>query len=549
MPFSFIEIEERKSRIIGFVFVFILLFYFLTAYLLLFVLINTLLSSPDKTGFVVPSLDQALIAFGIALFVALFHWMSSTSNLIEKISLSVGAVPAEPKDVYHQYFKNIVDEVSVAIGGRPIEARVIPTISMNAFALEDFNKRAVVGITEGLLSRLNRAQIEAVVGHEAGHIISGDCLATTVTCSLSEIYETSLERLSLLLRRSRGRGVVIIVLIYIVMGIMNFFSSLIRYFISRQREYRADAIAVRLTRDPLSMAEALAMISKGWRGAGSLGDKMQSIFIINPTASTLDETKGPLADVFSTHPPISERIRILLNMAHMDEKTLEEHLKNFHRVSPVAKAEFKQTDSGLSKKWSVFRDQKWEGPFLLEDLAKLTGLKPDAWVSREGEQAVMHAYEDKEVMSLFRKDEAQDSKGLCPHCRTDLSEISYEGVPILKCQHCEGVFVENNRISRIMIRRDKQFSESTIRLAQVLIKEQKNLKAGLKKVDMKNAWVLPCPACGSKFKMRRQFFVYSYPVEIDRCSRCGGIWFDKQELEVLQYIYENKEEFFDGENF
>jgi Zn-finger nucleic acid-binding protein len=49
--------------------------------------------------------------------------------------------------------------------------------------------------------------------------------------------------------------------------------------------------------------------------------------------------------------------------------------------------------------------------------------------------------------------------------------------------------------------------------------------------------------------MRRQFFVYSYPVEIDRCIYCEGVWLDAQELEVLQYLYEHKEEFFDGEHF
>ena len=60
-----------------------------------------------------------------------------------------------------------MDEVSIAIGGRPIEAMVIRSASMNAFALEDFSGRAIIGITEGLLSRLNRAPIEAVVAHEA----------------------------------------------------------------------------------------------------------------------------------------------------------------------------------------------------------------------------------------------------------------------------------------------------------------------------------------------------------------------------------------------
>ncbi len=546
MPFSFIDIEEQKSQVIWFVFLFIIFFYFLTAWILLFVVENIPSTTLDVVrGIIFPPLSHTLIAFFVAFFAALIHWSFSTNNLIEKISEAIGAVNIDARDNYHQYLKNIVDEVSVAIGGRPIQAKVIPDVSMNAFALEDLNKNAVIGVTEGLLSRLNRSQIEAVVAHEAGHIISGDCLSTTVTCSLSEVYEEALSGIkrgfSGARSSYRSRGSPAIILIYVVLLFMKLMSNLLRYFISRQREYRADAVSVRLSRNPLALAEALKMISNNWRGQGVAGEKLESIFIMSPRESALDEREGIFADLFSTHPPIKNRINILLDMAHMDDKTLEENLKNFKRVSPVAKAEFKtEAQTKTEKKWFVFKDSQWTGPFLLDELNKIEGLRPDQWIKLDGEDSpVMPAYEDKDVKRIFSKSEeglGVEQKPLCPHCKTLLTEINYEGAPILKCLYCEGVFIEQDMISRILIRNDKNFSEDIARLAEFM---KPNLKT--KKIQPANAWVIDCPKCGSQ--MARQYFVYSYPVEIDRCFHCAGIWFDKQELEVLQYMYENKDKF------
>ncbi|HAJ57237.1 MAG TPA: hypothetical protein DCL35_05650 [Candidatus Omnitrophica bacterium] len=557
MPFSFIDIEEKKTRVIGYLFAFIIVFYFVTSYLVLLVLENSVFPSFDYytgRGFRMPPLEHTLIAFGVALIAGLMHWSLSTSHLIERICLTVGASPIDTKDTYHQYLKNIVDEVSVAIGGRRLEAYVIPSAAMNAFAIEDFGGRAVIGVTEGLLSRLNRAQIEAVVGHEAGHIISGDCLSTTVTCALSEIYDESFSKLGGALKRTRGRGSVVLLLLYLVIGAMRLMSNIIRYFISRQREYRADAVGVRLTRDPLSLAEALELISRTWRGQGAMGERMQSIFIINPAASQLDETEGLFSDMFSTHPPIKHRISILADMAHLDHKTLQENLKNFKRVAPIAKPEFKVEEAAAPASWLVFMGQDWLGPFGPAELLKLDGFKPDVWVRAEGSSVTSHAYEVPALLDLFRPAEVigRTGAGNCPRCHTPLSEYSYEGVSILKCVYCEGVFVEQDKISRIFVRRDMDFGDDVVRLAKNFM-GTKGKDALAEKIEPKNAWVLDCPKCHiqfkDKFKMRRQFFVHSYPVEIDRCSRCDGVWLDKYELEILQYLYEHKEQFFDGSNF
>ncbi|MFC1704532.1 M48 family metalloprotease [Candidatus Omnitrophota bacterium] len=555
MPFSFFEIEEKKSKVIFVLFAFLVFFYFFTAWLLVLVVKNTTFLYVESTRyftFSLPTVNQTLLALALASLIGVIHWTFSTYNLIQKLSFAVDAKPIDPQDTYHQYFKNIVDEVSVAVGGRKIEANVIPSSAMNAFALADFEGRAVIGVTEGLLSRLSRAQIEAVVGHEAGHIISGDCLTTTVACSLSELYRESFSKLSSALRGSRGRGSVYLFPVLMVLGIMNLLNKLLNSFISRQREYRADAIAVRLTRDPMSLAQALKIISNKWHGAGIKGENLESIFIVSPQFNALDDREGFGPDFFSTHPPMHRRISILLNIAHEDEKTLEENIKNMNRASPVAQAEFSAESKPLeNKRWFVFRDSKWQGPFDIAGLKALQGFLPTDWIKLEGQDGVRDAFKDEDIARIFEVKKgaaARDShEHACPHCHTTLSEIMYEGAPVLKCQHCEGTFVGYDKISRILIRKDKAFSQELAKIATLVFKTQKPTYADHRRLDKTNRWIIGCPKCHKK--MRRQYFVYSYPVEIDRCWKCNGVWFDKQELEILQYIFEHKDKFFDGRRF
>jgi Zn-finger nucleic acid-binding protein len=105
--------------------------------------------------------------------------------------------------------------------------------------------------------------------------------------------------------------------------------------------------------------------------------------------------------------------------------------------------------------------------------------------------------------------------------------------------------VEHDTISRIFVREDATFSEETVRLAKTLIDGKDKFR--LNNTSSKNVWVISCPKC--RHTMHRQFFIYSYPVEIDRCPYCSGIWFDRQELELLQYLYEHKELYFEKGQF
>ena len=543
MPFSFIDVERRKSRTIGVVFFFLIFFYFLSAYLALFIFENigylVFLVYP-RHGWNHPSGGHIFWILGLALVFALLHWWFSTRNLIARITEAIGASPADAKDEYHQYFSKIVEEVSVAIGGRKLEPWVVLSAGLNAFALEDFSGRAVIGITEGMLTRLNRRQIEAVVGHEAGHIASGDCLSTTVSSSISEIYETIVTRVVAGMRMAR-RFIIPLFFLYLVTATMKFLSNLIRFFISRQREYRADAISVRLTRDPLSLAEALKIITGNWHGANDVGSRLQSIFIINPEENVWDQREGFLANLFSTHPPVGARINILLDMAHSNERSLADDLKNFQRVSPVAVPEFKTPAEVVNPQWLVAQGAGWSAPLGVNEIKNLPGLKPDQWVKRVGGRRVTYAYNEPELLAIFADPQRAGQPLACPHCQTSLEDVTYEGARLLKCSYCEGILVDTEKISRILIRQDQKFSPEVNRLAQILFKSKLTNNISVYK-NPRSAWIVNCPKC--RQKMHRQFYVYSYPVELDQCVNCRLSWFEKDKLEILQYLYEHREEYF-----
>ncbi len=480
------------------------------------------------------------------------HWAYTTGNLITKILGVLGAEKLNTKDKYHQMFSNIVDEVSVATGGRKLEPVIIPTMAMNAFALTDFSGRAVIGLTEGVLARLTRSQIEAVVGHEAAHIVTGDCLATTVTTSLFELFNGMLKGFEVIfkgggrrgnyssVRVGRGGGPIILflLLIYGLLAFTRFLSQLTRLFISRQREYRADAIATRLTRDPLSLAEALYAIAYRWRGGGLPAQELESIFIVNPVYAAIDENEGALSEMFSTHPPIDRRLNILLDMAHSDVELI---VKDVERQAHKPRTDVPEVGNA-STQWMTHKDGKWEGPFNLVQLMTFGWVRPDTWIKRIGEGEVQMAYQDKDLSSVVTKNDEGKQTGAfhCPKCNVPLNIVSYEGTEVYKCASCRGTLVGENDMKRIIIRQEVGFSDRIKKIALGIKLEEKANRGNGQRINRDPKTLLKCPKCQfPKAKMMRMFYTEVYRVEVDRCFNCGRIWFDSDELEVLQYMIEH----------
>ncbi len=574
MPYSFTKIEEDKSKTITFVFSFLIIFYFLSAWLIAALAKNFLImegrSYDHNLSWAPLNFSETFMVLLVSLIVSAGHWLFSVQNVIANMLKVLDAEPLNPDDTYHQMFRNILDEVAVATGGNAIEGVVVPTMAMNAFALSDFSGRSMIGVTEGLLSKLNRAQIEAVVGHEAAHIVSGDCLGTTISTSIFALYNGLLNGITKLLDQSRytrssygyrksgdsaGGVVVFLLLIYLILMVTRFLSLLIRMFVSREREFRADAVSVRLTRDPLSLAEALYKISSRWRGSGLAGEELEAIFIVNPQFSNLDEQSGMLADLFSTHPPVDQRLAVLLDIAHSDLKSLDEKIKeepSFKKSLPDFVAVKPQPATpAVPVQWMIHQDGAWRGPFSLTQMTGLNGLKPETWI-RKNDGPVIPMYDDPQLRDLLQNripvtpaPELLNAKPpevevlMCPRCHLKLSPIYYEGGKILRCFYCSGVLVSENNVKRIIIRDEFTFSEKIQRLAQG-IRETRD-KWGQGTQHIKTANLLTCPQCNPlNVKMDHRFYTAAYPVEIDQCFTCGSIWFDPDELEVLQCLIEQR---------
>ena len=199
----------------------------------------------------------------------------------------------------------------------------------NAFATGRNPQNASVAVTAGLLGRLNRDELQGVVAHEISHIVHRDILFVTLAgimlgsiVLLSQVFLRGMFYSSMGSRRrysSGGKGggqaQIVMLLVAIIAAIVAPIMAYLLYFaLSRRREYLADAGAARLTRYPEGLASALEKIAGDPSPQLAAVNKVTApMYIVNPFKK---KTQMKLSDLTSTHPPISERIRILRNMTH-----------------------------------------------------------------------------------------------------------------------------------------------------------------------------------------------------------------------------------------
>ena len=180
---------------------------------------------------------------------------------------------------------------------------------------------------------MNREELQAVVAHEMGHIKSFDILTMTVvtvlvgTVSILSDWAVRTWRYGgIRPRRSmKDRGGIhplILFLIGFFVLLSPLFSRIIAMSVSRNREYQADASAAEFTRNPLALASALKKIAAHTSPLKKARRATAHLFISDPLRRRLDDKEGFVADVFSTHPPIEERIRRLEAMGYLNNGAL-----------------------------------------------------------------------------------------------------------------------------------------------------------------------------------------------------------------------------------
>ncbi|MBU0694787.1 MAG: M48 family metallopeptidase [Candidatus Omnitrophica bacterium] len=230
------------------------------------------------------------------------------------------------RDVCPQLF-NVVEEMKIAASLEAMpKIYIIDEPALNAFATGRSPQKSAIAVTAGLLSRLNRDELQGVVAHEMSHIINRDVLYVTFAgimlgsiVLLSEVFLRSMwyssGRSSRRYRSSSqggGQAQVIMMLAAIVLAVLAPILARLFYFsLSRRREYLADASAVRLDRYPQGLASALEKISNANFDLTSANKITAPMYIANP----LKKRGLEKLNLFSTHPPIKERIKILRSMA------------------------------------------------------------------------------------------------------------------------------------------------------------------------------------------------------------------------------------------
>lgn len=249
------------------------------------------------------------IIFSLVMNFASYWWS-------DKIVLSLaGARPAKHDDNMELY--HLVENLSITAGLPMPKLYIIEDNAPNAFATGRDKKHAVVAVTTGLLSILNKNELEGVIAHELSHIGNRDILLQSIVvvlvgmiAILSDMFVRS--RLVFGNRdNNKGGGIIALVgLIFIILS--PIIASLVQLAISRQREYLADSSGALLTRYPEGLASALEKISSYSGSLKRASNATAHLYISNPFGAKAG--KG-LASLFMTHPPAEKRIAKLREMS------------------------------------------------------------------------------------------------------------------------------------------------------------------------------------------------------------------------------------------
>ena len=240
----------------------------------------------------------------------------------DKIVLAVSrARPVTKQEYPHLY--NVVDGLAIAAGLPKPRCYVIDDTAPNAFASGRNPKNAVIVVTKGLLQKLNRAELEGVVAHEMAHIKNYDVLVQTlavvmvgVVALLSDWILRSFfwggGRRRRSSKDSGNAGAVLVVVALVLAILAPLAAQLLKLAVSRKREFLADANGALLTRYPPGLASALRKLAADKEPLEAANKATAHLYIVNPLKDI--KRGGAMNKLFSTHPPIEQRISALENM-------------------------------------------------------------------------------------------------------------------------------------------------------------------------------------------------------------------------------------------
>lgn len=289
---------------------------------LVFVMLLLLAALGAAIGGAVLFPDGIFIGVIVAAAVWLILWLVARVQGDNILLTMSGATEIQKKD--HPQLFNVVEEMTIS-SRLPKMPRVfiIPDQALNAFATGRTPENSAVAITSGLLSQLNRDQLQGVIAHEIGHVRNRDIQYMTLVgvmlgaiVMMSELFLRGMFRASVGSRYRGGgkrgsQGTAVLLIVAVLLAILApILGQMVYFACSRRREYLADASAAVFTRYPEGLASALELLGRDTHKMERISKATAPMFIVNPLQ------KGRMAAfaLFSTHPPLEQRVRILRGM-------------------------------------------------------------------------------------------------------------------------------------------------------------------------------------------------------------------------------------------
>lgn len=237
----------------------------------------------------------------------------------DKLVLSLARARSASREEFFDFY-TITENLAITAGLPKPKLYVIDDPAPNAFATGRDEKHAVVCATTGLLSMMTRPELEGVIGHELSHIKNRDMLLMTVAVVLAgfvAILANIFIRMSFWGGGRSGNNkqgnAILMILTVVAIVLAPMAAKLIQLAISRRREYLADASGALLTRYPDGLASALGKIGSYALPMKSANLATAHLFIGDPFGAKATGAGAWIGRLFSTHPPIKDRIKVLLN--------------------------------------------------------------------------------------------------------------------------------------------------------------------------------------------------------------------------------------------
>lgn len=277
-----------------------------------------------------------IVVTGIAAIVTWNAWARGPKQVLWAAG---GVELTNPRSHEEKQLLNVVEEMAIAAGLPRPKVYIVEDADPNAFATGHGPESACIAVTRGLLSALNREELQAVVAHEMGHVRNLDVRLMTLIAALVGVVVILSDGMGRIFRGGGGRllggrgrkggagGAIMIVLLVLWVVTLILAPIITRFMamaVSRNREYLADATGAELTRNPAALASALQKIESAAAPTASIKRGTAHLCIADPLGRKVNAKEGAMANLLGTHPPMAMRITRLRGMAFQAAKAAGE---------------------------------------------------------------------------------------------------------------------------------------------------------------------------------------------------------------------------------